>query len=237
MKKSKYKRKFFVKMALCTLIMVSCFIFHSLADAPSAVQSSPIESVNKTETEEHLFFGMPFGSSLEFCAEILEVHFTEVFRGKSEDGIYASLMIENSEGSFVIGEPSHIYIDFQENQMNRVDLSYPAFDIKTENNCFDRLMAALTQTYGTPTDAYMITFGEVPNITYYHFPVVNDRYDMEKAMLIFKEKGKAHALCFLFDNVMFALSLSETNQNAFYCSISYGGADVTSFEKQRVDYQ
>ena len=237
MKKSNHERKLSAKRVLCTLVMVSCFTLPGFAEVPSAVQNAPTEAANQTKTKEHLFFGMPFDSSLEFCAEILEAHFPEILGGKSEDGIYASLMIENPKGSSVIGEPSHIYIDFQENQMTRVDLAYPAFDVKAENNCFDRLMTALTQAYGTPTDACMILFGEVPNITYYHFPVVNERYDMEKAILIAKEKGNTLVLCFDFDNVMLALRMSENNQNEFYCSISYGRANVSSFEKQRVDYQ
>ena len=237
MKKSKCERKFSTRVALCTLVMVSCFALHSFADAPSTIQDAPTGSANKIANEEHLFFGMPFDSSLEFCAEILEAHFPAILRGKSEDGLYASLMIENPEGSPVIGESSHIYIDFQENQMKRVDLLYPAFDIGAENNRFDRLMTALTQAYGAPTDACMILFGEVPNITYYHFPVVNERYDMEKAILIVKEKENALALCFDFGNVMLALRMSENNQNAFYCSISYGRADVSRVQEHRVDYQ
>lgn len=237
MKRRKYERKFFIKVALCTMVMVSCFTLHCFADAPSNIQDPPTESTNRTESEEHLFLEMPFGSSLEFCSQILEKHFAEVLPLKGADGIYASIMIENPESSKVIGEPNHIDIDFQENQINRINLLYPTFDIAAENNYFDRLMAELTQAYGTSTDAYMVLFGEVPNITYYHFPMNKDRYDMEKAIQIAKEKGNAFALCIMFDNVMLAFRMSDAEQDEFYCSLSYNRADVSRYEDQRVDYK
>lgn len=229
------RRKYRAAVIILPFLILWTCASSACAGALGVTQISLAEAVEGSEDSPYLFLDIPYGISPEACEAQLMKRFGIGYQdvGEGDDVFFASIL--DTQAFDLWSDAAEVRFTFRKYKFNQAQVSFDAIPFDEEDG-YRSLYAELLSRYGNPTDACLVRFGEVPNITYYFFPKRNGAFDVERAFYWMSTADENLGMVVNFHNVALCLYKGESKQTVYTMSLEY---DETYFDTscgKRIDY-